>query len=193
VQLHYVHVECLTFDVERAHENIDRNAELRTDRRGRHAVLARARLGDDALLAHASREQTLADRIIDLVRARVIEIFALEQQRRSRPVAYEARRLHEGRGPPDEIAQDRVILGPKRRVREGRVHARFELGERFDEHLGHELASEGSKISTRVRLIHAICYAVPARASARAADRRPRKRHRNDEPTVATRVASTLQ
>ena len=39
---------------------------------------AGAGLGDDALLAHAPRQQDLADAVVDLVRAGVIELFALE-------------------------------------------------------------------------------------------------------------------
>ena len=41
-------------------------------------MLARARLRDDARLAHAHRQQNLAKAIVDLVRARMIELVALE-------------------------------------------------------------------------------------------------------------------
>jgi hypothetical protein len=41
-------------------------------------VLARPGLGDDPRLAHAPREQRLPDRVVDLVRAGVIEVLALE-------------------------------------------------------------------------------------------------------------------
>ena len=41
-------------------------------------MLAGARLGDDALLAHAPREQNLAEHIVDLMRAGVVELVALE-------------------------------------------------------------------------------------------------------------------
>ena len=41
-------------------------------------MLAGAGLGDDARLAHALGEQDLAQAIVDLVRAGVIEVFALE-------------------------------------------------------------------------------------------------------------------
>ncbi len=43
-----------------------------------HAVLAGAGLGDDAPLAHAPRQQHLAERVVDLVRAGVAEVLALE-------------------------------------------------------------------------------------------------------------------
>ena len=48
------------------------------DRGGGHAVLARAGLRDDAGLAHAARQQDLAEHIVDLVRAGVVELVALE-------------------------------------------------------------------------------------------------------------------
>jgi hypothetical protein len=52
--------------------------------RGRgHAVLPRPGLGDDAALAHAAREQHLPDRVVDLVRAGVVEVLALEPHRRA--------------------------------------------------------------------------------------------------------------
>ena len=41
-------------------------------------MLSRAGFRDDALLVHASREQHLAERVVDLVRACVQEIFTLE-------------------------------------------------------------------------------------------------------------------
>ena len=47
-------------------------------RGGGDAVHAGAGLGDDALLAHAPRQQDLAEHIVDLVRAGVIELLALE-------------------------------------------------------------------------------------------------------------------
>jgi hypothetical protein len=44
-------------------------------------VLAGAGLGDDARLAHALGEQRLAERVVDLVRAGVVEVLALEVER----------------------------------------------------------------------------------------------------------------
>ncbi len=45
---------------------------------GGHAMLASAGLGDDALLAHAAGQQDLAHHIVDLVRAGVVQLVALE-------------------------------------------------------------------------------------------------------------------
>ena len=61
-----------------AHVDHALEAQQRADRGGRHAVLAGAGLGDDAPLAHAPRKQTLAQAVVDLVRAGVQQILALE-------------------------------------------------------------------------------------------------------------------
>ena len=62
----------------RPHEDLALHAEQRGDRRRRHAVLARPGLGDDARLAHAPRQQPLPDRVVDLVRAGVTQVLALQ-------------------------------------------------------------------------------------------------------------------
>ena len=53
--------------------------ERRRGRRG-HTVLPRAGLGDDALLAHALCKQHLSKRVVDLVRAGMAQVLALEPQ-----------------------------------------------------------------------------------------------------------------
>ena len=78
-QLHAEHVERLALDVDRAHEHDAVEPEQRRRGGGGDAVLAGAGLGDDALLAHAPGEQRLAEHVVDLVRAGVGEVLALEQ------------------------------------------------------------------------------------------------------------------
>ncbi len=53
-------------------------------------MLTRAGLGDDAPLAHPRREQSLAERVVDFVRAGVEQILALEEK--ARAAAYSVRR-----------------------------------------------------------------------------------------------------
>ena len=152
-QLHHVDVERLTLDVDRAHVDVDRDPELRADRRGRDPVLPRARLGDDPGLPHAPREQRLADRVVDLVRAGVVEVFALEDDRRG-VVPDDALRFVDRRGAADEIAQHVVILAPERGIVEGRIHLALELRERFDQHLGDERPAEAPEVAPRIRFVH---------------------------------------
>ena len=77
-QLHPEDVERLPAHVLGAHVDDAVEAEQRARRRRRDAVLAGAGLGDDALLAHALREQRLRERGVDLVCPGVREVLALE-------------------------------------------------------------------------------------------------------------------
>ena len=76
--LHPEHVRLLPLDVHRAHVDDARQAELGAQSGGGNAVHAGASLGDDARLAHAPCQHDLAEHIVDLVRAGVIELLALE-------------------------------------------------------------------------------------------------------------------
>jgi hypothetical protein len=73
-------VQALAPGIFRAHVDIALEAEVRSGGGAGDAVLASAGLGDDALLAHASREQRLAEGVVDLVCAGVGEVLALEPQ-----------------------------------------------------------------------------------------------------------------
>ena len=82
-QLHAEHVERLPRHVFGAHVDVALEPEQRADRGRGDAVLPGAGLGDDPPLAHALREQRLAERVVDLVRAGVREILALEEDARA--------------------------------------------------------------------------------------------------------------
>ena len=104
-QAHAEDVQGLPAHVLRAHVDDAVEAEERADGGRGDAVLARARLGDDAALAHAAREKNLAERVVDLVRARVREVFALEVQGRAARVFCQAGGLEERRRAARIIAQ----------------------------------------------------------------------------------------
>ncbi len=76
--VHAKHVRLLPLDIDGAHEHDAFEPEAGAGGRGRDAMLAGAGFGDDALLAHAAGEQNLAEHVVDLVRAGVIELVALE-------------------------------------------------------------------------------------------------------------------
>ena len=61
-----------------AHVDDALEPEARADGGRRDAVLAGAGLGDDALLAEPPREHRLAERVVQLVRAGVEEVLALQ-------------------------------------------------------------------------------------------------------------------
>ena len=83
-QPHPLHVGPLAAHVLGAHVDDALQPEQRARGRGRDAVLAGAGLGDDARLAHALGQQALAERVVELVRARVHQVLALEPDRAGR-------------------------------------------------------------------------------------------------------------
>ena len=100
-QLHAEDVGLLPLDVGRAHVDDAGQVEERADGGGGDAVLAGAGLGDDAALAHAARQQDLAERVVDLVRAGVVEVLALQIDLRAAEMARSgARRNRAGCGRP---------------------------------------------------------------------------------------------
>ena len=77
-QFHAKHIWLLALYILRAHKHYTRQVKTRTNRRCSDAMLARTGLGNDAGLAHALGEQNLAQAIIDLMRAGVVELIALK-------------------------------------------------------------------------------------------------------------------
>ena len=102
-QLHPRDVRRLPPRVLLAHVHDARQAEERARGRGRHAVLPGAGLGDDPLLAEALREQRLTERVVDLVRAGVREVLALQPDPVAELVGQAAPRGVSGVGRPDEV------------------------------------------------------------------------------------------
>ena len=104
-------------------------------------MLARAGLRDDPLFSHALREQPLRERVVDLVRAGVVEVFTLEPHGRADAVG-PAWRIAERRRPSRVVAERTIERGG-----EGRVGhcVRVRLGERVergDERFGHVPSAE---------------------------------------------------
>src|SRR5690606_28313527 len=61
-----------------SHVDHARQTEMCTGGSRGHAVLPCARFRNDSLLAHPQRQQSLAQRVIDLVRPGVVEVLAFE-------------------------------------------------------------------------------------------------------------------
>ena len=77
-QLHAADVGRLLLDVDLAHVDLALEAEVGGGRGQRDAVLAGAGLGDDLLLAHVLGQQALAHAVVELVRAGVVQVLALQ-------------------------------------------------------------------------------------------------------------------
>ncbi|MHC2523324.1 hypothetical protein ACVIEM_000409 [Rhizobium leguminosarum] len=77
-QLHAENVRRLTLDIGGAHIDDAGKAKAGGNGCGGDAVLAGTGFGDDAGLAHALGEQDLADAVVDLVRAGMVQLLALK-------------------------------------------------------------------------------------------------------------------
>ncbi len=77
-EFHTRDVERLALHIDRAHVDHALEAEPRRDGGRGDAVLARAGLGDDPRFAHALGQEDLAKGVVDLVRAGVQQVLALE-------------------------------------------------------------------------------------------------------------------
>src|SRR3954454_11410273 len=97
-QLHAEHVRRLTANILFAHVNDAVQTEVGTGGGGCNAVLPGARLCDYAFLAHTDREQRLTDRVVDFVRAGVVQVFALEPDLSPTALFTQPLREIEGRG-----------------------------------------------------------------------------------------------
>ena len=118
-KLHAADIWRLAADVLRAHENLACKPEARRHRGRGHAVLAGTGLGNDPALPHAAREQDLADGVVDLVRAGVGEVLALQKNACAAGVRRETRREVHGRRPAHVVAQQRTELGEENGVSHG--------------------------------------------------------------------------
>ena len=116
-QPHSSDIERLPLGVDLAHVNRAIESEQRRSGRGRNSVLAGAGLGDDTGLSHPAGQQCLAQHIVDLVRAGVVQILALQHDRRKlsgggpRRVLAESSGLADGARPPGVVGQQLVELG----------------------------------------------------------------------------------
>ena len=156
-------------------------------------MLAGAGLGDDARLAHPQREQRLAERVVDLVGAGVIEVFALEVDVRAaaffgqplRSTAATAGRRSSAAGPPARSeTPDRA--GPRRTpppARPGRASA-------FRAHTARRTRRIGRRRRGRAKWRCGCCH-TPARSSSgsrnlslRKGTRRIRFAHSPWQPSV---------
>ena len=147
---HAIHVEFLPLAIHRAHVDDAFHPEHRGDGGGGDAVLARAGLGDDAGLAHAFGEQDLADGVVDLVRAGVEQVLALEKNFRAAEFAREAFGEIKRCGPATEFPEIILELALKRRVFLGAEVFGLQLLQRVHQRLRHEASAVGTEMALGV-------------------------------------------
>ncbi|GAA3067995.1 hypothetical protein GCM10020000_60450 [Streptomyces olivoverticillatus] len=144
-------VERLALGVDLAHVDGAFEAEEGAGGGGGDAVLARAGLGDDAGLAHALGEQRLAQHVVDLVGAGVVEVLALEEDAGAARVFGEAPHLGQGAGAPGVVDHQVAQLGGEGGVRLRLLVLGGDLVDGGDEGLGDELAAERAEVAGCVR------------------------------------------
>jgi hypothetical protein len=156
-QFHPKHVERLPRHVDLAHIDVALQAEHRRRRRRGHAVLARAGLGDQPRFAHPPREQRLAEGVVDLVRAGVVQVLALEVDRRAAHARGQARGFGQRRRPTAIVPLQRRQFGLKLRVAGALLveSLQFEQGghQRLGGHAPAELAEAPAFIRLHPRLL----------------------------------------
>jgi hypothetical protein len=148
---HAEYVGRLTRDIFRTHVDRAGQVEQRADGGGGHAVLAGAGLGDDAGLAHAPGQQDLADAVVDLVRAGMIQLVALEVDLRAAEMFGQPLGEIERAGPPHIMLEVVFQLLPEIRVVVGGVPGLFDLEDQRHQGFGHEAAPEYAEMTLLVR------------------------------------------
>ena len=144
-------VERLALGVDLAHVDGAVEAEQGAGGGGGHTVLAGTGLGDDPGLAHPPGEQGLAQHVVDLVRAGVVEVLALEQDPRAARLGGEAVHVGQRAGSAGVVLQQPVELGGEGRVGLGLLVLLGDLFDRGDQRLGDEAAAVRAEVAAGVR------------------------------------------
>ena len=149
-EFHAGHVHRLPLHVGLAHVN-DALATEASGHRGRgHTMLARAGFGDDPLFAHAPGEQDLAERVVNLMRASVQQVFAFQVNPGAAELGGQSFREIKRGGPAGEIAQKGGQFLLKSGIVFGASIFVGQLLERGHQCLGHEHAAIGAEVAGRI-------------------------------------------
>ncbi len=147
---HAQHVGLLPLDVDGAHVDHAGQAELGAQGRGGDAVHAGAGLGDDALLAHAARQHDLAEHIVHLMGAGVIELLALEVDLCAAAVRGQALGEIERRRPAHIRREMAVHLLLEGRIGLGGGVGLLQFEDQRHQGLGDEAAAEDAEVAALV-------------------------------------------
>ena len=147
---HIKNVELLTPDVLLPHVDGALQARQRARRRRGDPVLAGAGLGDHPGLAHPVRQEDLADPIVDLMGAGMVEVLPLQVNLGPADQLREPPRMIERRRPADIIRQVIVQLLPEARILFDPFIRLGEPIEGIDQGLRDEPTAEGAEASQGV-------------------------------------------
>ena len=113
-------------------------------------MLAGARLGDDALFAHAPGQQDLAKGVVNLVCAGVEEVFPFQVNFGAAQFAGQTFREIKRSGPASEIAQQGGQFFLESRILPGAFILGGQVMERRHQCLGHKHAAVGAEVAGSV-------------------------------------------
>ncbi len=152
-QMHAVDIRALALDVFGTHIDHALQTVAGTDRRGRDAMLAGAGLGDHARFAHALGQQRLADHVVDLVRAGVVQVFTLQIDLRAAHLAAHASGVINRARATDEVLQFAAELSEELRIAAVAVVSSTKLVERMTEGFSNEAAAIDAEVTSGVGLV----------------------------------------
>src|ERR1019366_6182733 len=143
----------LALGVHLAHEHGALEAEQRRRRGRRPPVLPCPGLRDDAPLAHAPREERLAHHVVDLVRAGVRQVLALEQHAHAQ-LLRESSALGDRRGTPGVVCQQIVELPVEFGISPRLLEGLLEIEAGRHQGLGNEASPEFTEAPVGTGLAH---------------------------------------
>ena len=143
---HPGHVQRLPPGVLLPHVDHAVQAEQGAGGRGGHSVLPGTGLGDDPGLAHPPGQQGLAEHVVDLVRAGVRQVLALQQDAAA-GLGAEPGNLGHQRGPAGVVAQQPGQLSLELRVRLRRGVLLDQLVQGRGQRLGGEAAAVAAEVA----------------------------------------------
>ena len=146
-QLHAVDVRLLPGNVHATHVDDAFQPQQRAGGGGAHAMLPGSRLGNDARFAHTLGQQRLTQRIIDFVRAGVVQIFPLKVDLRPAQAGAESFGIGDGRRPSHVTLEQILKLSHKRLILQRLIIDADEFIQGGHEGFRHKLAAIRAKFA----------------------------------------------
>ena len=153
-QFHAEHIGRLTLDIMGAHIDHAFQPEFRADSRRGNAVLASTCFRDDAGLAHATRQNDLAQDIVDLMRACMVQLVALHVDfRAAKPLGQTLGMIERRRAAHIMLPQE-IHLIPEALVCFGKLVLFFQLKDQRHQGFRHKPPAEIAEAAAFIRACH---------------------------------------
>ena len=150
-QLHAVDIGLLACDIDLTHVDDALEPEARGDSGRGYAMLACTCLCNDARLAHALGKQGLANGVVDLVCAGMIEVLSLEKDLRAAKFTAPAFCMVDRGWTPDIVLQVRIQFCLEFGILHVFLVGKTQFMQRLHESFGNENAAIGAKVAILVR------------------------------------------